>query len=62
MRKRVFICSRIGVFLAEITALLFFLFKDINTAQDAVQVNEIVHSVQDDWPEMEKHIGRNLIM
>lgn len=58
MRKRVFICSLIGVFLAEITALLFFLFKDINTAQDAVQVNEIVHSVQDDWPEMEKHKNR----
>ena len=58
MRKRVFICSLIVVFLAEITALLFFLFEDINTAQDAVQVNEIVHSVQDDWPEMEKHKNR----
>lgn len=58
MKKRIFLCSILAVFAAELMAFFIFLFQDTDTAQDVVQVNEIVHSVQEDWLKMESHRNR----
>lgn len=56
MKKRIFAVSMMLVFLAQIGALVAFAAGDTDSFQDAVAVNEVVHSVQSDWNTMENHI------
>lgn len=55
MKKHPFIICMIIVFAAEIMALLIFIFQAPNTKQDAVAVNEALHTVQADWYAIQHH-------
>lgn len=55
MKKRTFLLSLILVFMAEIIALMIFAFQNPNLLQDAVTVNGIVQSVQNNWNALENH-------
>ncbi len=55
MRKRTFLASLLFLFITEVFALLLLAHQDIGFAQDAVSVNEAVHTVQMDWGRMESH-------
>ena len=55
MKKRTFLISLTLVFVAEMIALIVSAIYDIDNAQDAVLVNEVVQSVQKDWNTMENH-------
>ncbi|MEZ3433288.1 MAG: HAMP domain-containing histidine kinase [Lachnospiraceae bacterium] len=58
MKKRTFLISLLLIFLAESAALILFAGQDMDSAQNAVMVNEAVQSVQTDWNRMEKHKNR----
>lgn len=58
MKKRTFLISLLLIFLAESAALILFAGQDMDSAQNAVMVNEAVQSVQTDWSRMEKHKNR----
>ena len=49
LKKHTFLIGLFIVFAAEIVALIFFAAQSINSTQDAVAINEIVQSVQNDW-------------
>lgn len=54
MKIRRFLISLLFLFSIEILALLVFMFKDPDIPQDAVAVNEVVQSVQNNWESLEK--------
>lgn len=58
MKKRTFLIILLLIFLAESAALILFAGQDMDSAQNAVMVNEAVQSVQTDWNRMEKHKNR----
>ena len=58
MRKQIFLISMLVIFAAEIAALAAFVSDDSDFLQDAVKINEAVHSVQEDWDRMEAHINK----
>lgn len=49
MNKRLFISSMVFVFIIEIAMLVIFALQEVENSQDAVAVNEVVHSVQENW-------------
>lgn len=49
MNKRLFISSMVFVFIIEIAMLVIFALQEVENSQDAVVVNEVVHSVQENW-------------
>lgn len=55
MKKRSFLLTLLVLFIAELLALLFFATWEMEEAQDAVLVNEVVQLVQADWDAMESH-------
>lgn len=55
MKKRTFLICLLCIFLAEIVTLIFWAVQDADDVQDAVLVNEVVQSVQNDWSAMEHH-------
>lgn len=55
MKKHTFLTSIIFAFIAEIIMLVIFAAKNTETRQDAVIVNEIVHSVMEDWDNIENY-------
>lgn len=55
MKQRTFLISLILIFAVEIAALIAFAARDTDNMQDAVAVNEVVQSVQDDWDIIKNH-------
>ncbi|MCI9080705.1 MAG: HAMP domain-containing histidine kinase [Lachnospiraceae bacterium] len=49
MNKRLFISSMVFIFIIEIAMLVIFVLQKAENSQDAVAVNEVVHSVQENW-------------
>ena len=58
MRKHAFLIFLVCVFAIEMIALLLFYANDRDNTQDAVSINEAVHSVEDDWGTLGKHVNR----
>lgn len=58
MKQRTFLISLILIFAVEILALIAFAARDTDNMQDAVAVNEVVQSVQDDWDIIKNHKNR----
>lgn len=58
MKQRTFLISLILIFAVEIAALISFAARDTDNMQDAVAVNEVVQSVQDDWDIIKNHKNR----
>lgn len=58
MKQRTFLISLILIFAVEIAALIAFAARDTDNMQDAVAVNEVVQSVQDDWDIIKNHKNR----
>jgi len=54
MKKPIFLTILL-LFLAEAAALVFFAFRDMNPPQDAVLINEAVHTIQADWKQIHEH-------
>lgn len=54
MRRQLFVAAFL-LFAAELAVLWFFAVQDFSDAQDVVAVNEVVHSLQHDWGNMETH-------
>lgn len=55
MKNRVFRGAMFLILAAELAALLFFAAWNPDGGQDAVLVNEVVHSVEADWGRLEEH-------
>ena len=55
MKSKTFLTGLLIIFAAELAALFIFAAGDVEDLQDAVQVNEAVQSVQEDWDAIEKH-------
>ena len=55
MKSRTFIILVALVFFAEIIALIVFAVQSPKTAQDTVAINEVVQTVQADWPNLGNH-------
>lgn len=55
MKSKTFLTGFLIIFAAELAALFIFAAGDVEDLQDAVQVNEAVQSVQEDWDAIEKH-------
>lgn len=55
MKKRTFLISLFILFAAEIIALILFAAQDTDNLQDAVAINEVVQSVQEDWNTLGNH-------
>lgn len=55
MKNRVFRGGLFLVLAVELAALALFAVRDTDSRQDAVLVNEAVHSVQTDWGRLEEH-------
>lgn len=54
MKKPIFLTILL-LFLAEAAALVFFAFRDMNPPQDAVLINEAIHTIQADWKQIHEH-------
>lgn len=55
MKIRTFITSLILIFALQLSILIIYSMQNTSTAQDAVAVNEAVHSIQQDWNSIEDH-------
>lgn len=55
MTKKTFLFFAAFIFLAEIAVFSFFLFRDPDSVQDVIGMNEALHSVRADWNAMEAH-------
>lgn len=55
MKKHIFRTSIVFAFMAEIIMLVIFAAQKAETRQDAVIINEIVHSVMDNWDSIENY-------
>ncbi len=58
MKIRTFLTGLFLIFTVEAAVLLIFAAQDTEEVQDAVAVNEVIHSVQADWDAMETHCNR----
>lgn len=58
MKRKTFLTGLLLTFVVEIGALFFYTFRHMDSTQDAVQVNEALHSVQADWDTIEEHENR----
>ena len=56
MKKAPFILGLILTFIAEVFLIWFFLGKISDVFQDPVKVNEVLHSVSDNFGEEEKYV------
>lgn len=57
MRNRLFIGALLLVFALEIAVLILFALHGTEDAQDAVEVNEAVQSVRNDWDNIAAHVN-----
>lgn len=57
MKRHIVFITLLFTFAVEIVALISFAIRKTDNLQDAVAVNEIVYSVQNDWELMESHIN-----
>lgn len=57
MKRHIVLITLLFTFAVEIAALISFAISRTDNSQDAVAVNEIVHSVQNDWDLIESHIN-----
>lgn len=55
MKSRIFFTGLLVLFLLELAALAGFALPEAEKSQDAVAVNEVVKSVQNDWNALEAH-------
>lgn len=55
MKKHLFLIAALLIFVAEITAIILFATQTPYFSQDAVAVNEIVHSVTEDFHNLSAH-------
>lgn len=55
MKNRLFFCGLLLSFLLEAAVLTLLLYPDTDRAQDAVALNEAVHTVQNDWGALDEH-------
>lgn len=55
MKKQIFLISMLLIFAAEIAVLAAFVSKDSDFLRDAVEINEALHSVQEDWNRIKSH-------
>lgn len=55
MTKKTFSFLAAFIFLAEIAVFSFFMFRDPDSVQDVIGMNEALHSVRADWNAMEAH-------
>lgn len=58
MRIRRFWIGLLCIAVAEAAGIFFFAAWTLDSRQDAVQVNEALHSVQEDWRAMDEHINQ----
>ena len=58
MRKQTFLIGMLLIFAAEIAALVFVVCRDPDFLRDAVEINEVVQSVREDWGQMAAHTNR----
>lgn len=56
--KRGLLTAFIIVFILEITALVLFNFQNTDDSQNALAVNEVVQTIQNDWENFENHINK----
>lgn len=61
MKIRTFLIILMLIFASETIALIIFASKDTGNIQDAVTVNEVLHSVQEDWDMIERHKNRTAL-
>lgn len=61
MKIRTFLISMMVILAAEIISIIVFCTKDTIRLQDAVVVNEIVKSVEDDWNNIENHRNKTSV-
>lgn len=61
MKNRFFSCALIAVFAFEIAALLWFAFRNTESVQDAVVVNEAVQSVRADLENISAHVNETVL-
>ncbi len=57
MKKGVVLIGLLAVFVAEIIMLAVFIATDIDFSQDAVEINSVVKSVENDFENLDKHIN-----
>lgn len=55
MKKSFVLIALTLCFVAEMAVLLLFAVQGVSSRQDAVAVNEVFHTVQKDWENMESH-------
>lgn len=55
MKNRMVITILLLLFAAEAAVLFFFAAEDREDMQDAVLVNEVLQSLQEDWPDLKQH-------
>ncbi len=55
MKYKAFLLFLTIIFLAEISALIWFMNTDGNDLQDAVEINAAVQSVRSDWENISAH-------
>lgn len=60
MRKQ-FCLFLLLLFVAELAVLWHFAMQDYDEVQDAVAVNEVIHTLQDDWRNLETHRNRTAL-
>lgn len=59
--KRGLLTAFIIVFILEITVLILFNSQDTDNSQNALEVNEVVQNVHNDWENFENHINKSVL-
>ncbi len=59
--KRGLLTAFIIVFILEITVLILFNSQDTDNSQNALEVNEVVQNVHNDWENFENHINKSAL-
>lgn len=57
MKKHLFLIGMLLILITEMCAVCLFAAQDSGNLQDAVAVNEVVHTVQDHWYDLEHHMN-----
>jgi len=61
MKKSFVLAALTLCFAAEMAVLLLFTLQGVSSRQDAVAVNEVFHTVQRDWGDMESHCNETAL-
>jgi len=61
MKSRIFFGVLLITFLAELTVLIWFAYPKTEHLQDTVTINEIKHTVQNDWNSFETHVNNTTL-